>query len=26
VFMSTKKNGFADLYKKYVKVNSIQRW
>ena len=26
VFMSTKKNGFSDLYKKYVKANSIQRW
>jgi len=26
VFMSTKKNGFSDLYKKYVKANAIQRW
>jgi len=26
VFMSTKKNGFSDLYKAYVKKNKIQRW
>jgi len=26
VFMSTKKNGFSDLYKAYVKKNKIERW
>ncbi len=26
VFMSTKKNGFSELYKKYVSQNTIERW